>query len=147
MRLHFPQRRYPEVEQDSWRLATSQHVGAAKRLLQKYKAAVGASKWLPLIKHAVEHLIETTATRPVASRYRRLDPEQLATAKAEFAAMESQGIIRRSKSSWSSPLVEKSDGSWRPCSDYRRLNLATKRDMYPPPHMENLSAQHNFRGN
>ena len=57
--------------------------------------------------------------------------------------MESQGIICRSKSSWSSPLhmVEKSDGSWRPCDDYRRLNLVTKRDMYPPPHMEDLSAQ------
>ena len=74
---------------------------------------MGASKRLPSIKHAVEHLIETTASRPVASRYRRLDPEQLA------AAMESQGIIRRSKSSWSSLLhmVEKSDSSWPPCSD------------------------------
>ena len=57
--------------------------------------------------------------------------------------MESQGIICRSKSSWSSPLhmVEKSDSSWQPCGDYRRLNLVTKRDMYPPPHMEDLSAQ------
>ena len=57
--------------------------------------------------------------------------------------MESQGIIRHSKSSCSSPLhmVEKSDGSWQPCSDYRLLNLVTKRDMYPPPHMEDLLAQ------
>ena len=50
-------------------LAASQHVGAAKRLLQKYKAVVGANKRQPPIKHAVEQLIETTATRPVASRY------------------------------------------------------------------------------
>ena len=57
--------------------------------------------------------------------------------------MESQGIIRCSKSSWSSPLhmVEKSDVSWRPCSDFRRLNLVTKQDMYLPPHMEDLLAQ------
>ena len=48
----------------------SQHIGAAQRLLMKYKAVVGVSKRLPLIKHAVEHLIETTATRPVASCYR-----------------------------------------------------------------------------
>ena len=57
--------------------------------------------------------------------------------------MESHGIICHSKSSWSSLLhmVEKFDGSWRPCGDYRRLNLVTKRDMYPPPHMKDLSAQ------
>ena len=108
----------------------------------KFKAVVGASKLLPPVKRAVEHLIETTAARPVASYYHRLDPEQLAAAKAEFASMESQGIICCSKSSWSSPLhmVEKSDGSWQPCGDYRRLNLVTKRDMYPQPHMEDLSA-------
>ena len=121
----------------------NQHAGGAKQLLQKYPAVVGASKRLPPVKHAVEHLIETTVARPVASCYRCLDPERLAAAKAEFAAMESQGIIPRSKSSWSSPLhmVEKTDSSWRPCGNYRLLNLVTKRDMYPPPHMEDLSAQ------
>ena len=89
------------------------------------------------VKHAGEHLIDTTAACPVASRYRRLDPERQATAKAEFASRESQGIIRCSKSSWSSPLnmVEKSDVSWQPCSNYQQLNLVTKRDMYPLTHM------------
>ena len=43
----------------------------AKNLLLKYKAVVGASKRLPPVKHMVEHLIETTATWPVASRYCR----------------------------------------------------------------------------
>ena len=80
----------------SGQLAASQHVGDAKRLLHKYQAVVGASKRLPLVKHAVEHLIETNTIRPVASRYRRLDPEWLAATKAKFAPMESQGIIRRS---------------------------------------------------
>ena len=106
-------------------------LAVAKKLLMRYKAVVGASKRLPPVKHAVEHLIDTTAARPVASRYRRLDPERLAAAKAEFASLESQGIIRHSKSSWSSLLymVAESDGSWWPCGNYRRLNLATKRDM------------------
>ena len=80
----------------SGQLAASQHVGDAKRLLHKYQAVVEASKRLPLVKHAVEHLIETNTIRPVASRYRRLDPEWLAATKAKFAPMESQGIIRRS---------------------------------------------------
>ena len=67
----------------------------------------------------------------------------LAAAQLDFAAMESQGIIHHSKSSWSSPLhmVEKSDGTWQPCGDYRLLNLVTKQDMYLPLHMEDLSAR------
>ena len=51
---------------------------------------VGANKKLPPVKSAVEHLIETTAARPVSSSYRGLDPERLAAAKVELAAQESQ---------------------------------------------------------
>jgi hypothetical protein len=40
------------------------------------------------------------AGRPVASKYRRLDPVKLAAAKQEFAEMERQGIIRRSSTQW-----------------------------------------------
>ena len=57
--------------------------------------------------------------------------------------MEAQGIIRKAKGSWVLPLhmVEKADGMWRPCSDYRLLNIATKPNLYLPPLMEDLSAR------
>ena len=111
--------------------------------MAEYPGVVNNSKQLPRAKHHVEHVIETTCGRPTKARYRRLDPEKLAAAKADFQQMEQQGIVRRSSSDWASPLhmVRKKDGSWRPCGDYRHLNLATKADLYPPPHMEDLSSK------
>jgi hypothetical protein len=67
--------------------------------------------------------------------------EKLEIAKAEFKHLESTGIVCRSKSPWAFPLhmVPKKDGSWRPCGDYRRLNLVTTPDKYPLPNMQDLS--------
>ena len=57
--------------------------------------------------------------------------------------MEAMGIIRRSKSPWSSPLhlVPKKDGGLRPCGDYRRLNNATTPDRYTVPFLTDAHSQ------
>jgi hypothetical protein len=36
-------------------------------------------------------------------------------------------------------MVPKKDGSWRPCGDYRHLNLVITPDKYPLPNMQDLS--------
>ena len=37
-------------------------------------------------------------------------------------------------------MVKKGDGSWRPCGDYRLLNLQTVTDRYPIPNMADFAA-------
>jgi cleavage and polyadenylation specificity factor subunit 1 len=123
--------------------ATLCHITPAVRtLLAAFPSIIGDGKATPRPLHGVRHSVETTG-RPVFAKARRLDPEKLRLAEAEFRTLEKAGIIRRSSSPWSSPLhmVPKQDGTWRPCGDYRRLNLATKPDKYPLPSILDLSAK------
>ena len=92
-------------------------------------------------KHGVQHHI-TTEGPPVYARARRLAPDQLAAAKAEFDKLLKLGIVRRSNSAWASALqtARKPDGSPRLCGDYRCLNSITKDDRYPIRHIADFNA-------
>jgi hypothetical protein len=72
--------------------------------------------------HGVQHFIKLVG-QPVSAKFQRL-----AAAKREFQLDES--IICRSSSQKSSLLymAQKKDGSWRPRSGYRRLNLKMMED-------------------
>ena len=78
----------------------------------------------------------------VSHRPRRLSPSKLGAAKAEFNKLIDMGIIRPSSSTWASPLhmVQKPNGEWRPCGDYRRLNDVTTPDRYPIPNVQDFTS-------
>ena len=105
-----------------------------QKLLAEFPSIAAEDQSLPPSLHGVEHFIETSGP-PVSARFRRLDAEKLAVAKKIFREWEQAGIVQRSSSAWASPLhlVKKKNGSWRPCGDFRRLNLATTGHKYPVP--------------
>jgi hypothetical protein len=72
--------------------------------------------------------VPPVAVRPY--RYPALHKDEL---ERQCTAMLDQGLIRRSSSAFSSPvlLVKKPDGSWRFCVDYRALNAIPSRMRSP----------------
>ena len=53
---------------------------------------------------------------------------------------EAEGVIERCKCPWNSPpvLAKKSDGSYRLCIDFRKLNARTKKHAHPIPNVDRL---------
>jgi len=91
------------------------------------------------VSFEVTHAIETSCP-PIYCKARPLNPTKLASAEKEFNKLLDLKIIRPSNSPWASPLhmVPKTDGTWRPCGDYRRLNAVTTPDRYAVPNMQHI---------
>lgn len=97
-------------------------------------------------KHDTVHRIVCTDPRPISSKSRPLHPEKLAYAKQEIQELVDAGYLVPSCSEWSSPIhmvPKKTEGKskkkWRIVGDYRRLNLVTKPDNYPLPHIQHFT--------
>ncbi|GFU52272.1 transposon Tf2-11 polyprotein [Trichonephila clavipes] len=98
-----------------------------KNILSEYPDLSNPSLISKSASHGTVHHIITTGPL-VTARPRRLHPKLYDAVKVEFEFLLAQGIIRPSKSPWSSPLhvVPKSDSTVRPVGDYRQLNSVTE---------------------
>ncbi|XP_066952544.1 uncharacterized protein [Macrobrachium rosenbergii] len=79
-------------------------------------------------------------TEPQKSAPYRVSPQKRAILKKETDFLLQHGFAEPSISPWASPcvLVEKPDGSYRLCTDFRRLNEVTVSDSYPLPRVDDL---------
>lgn len=85
----------------------------------------------------VSHKIIVNNSSPIKSRYYPVNPIIQSYLDKEIESMLRKGIIEKSNSPWSSPviLVKKKDNTYRFCVDYRKLNAVTEKDAYAIPYV------------
>ena len=90
-------------------------------------------------KH-IQFNIDVMDESPIKQHPYRLSPHKRKILSDEIDYLLEHDIVEPSTSAWASPciLVEKPDGSFRMCTDYRKLNLITKSDSYPLPRIDDI---------
>jgi hypothetical protein len=95
-----------------------------------------------LDRSIVEHRLPLqSGFRPFQQRARQMKADVLVEVKKEVEKMLEDGFIRTCRyAEWISSVVpvQKKDGRWRVCVDFRDLNRATPKDEYPMPIAETL---------
>lgn len=83
--------------------------------------------------------INTGSAKPIKQAPRRVSWTKQEKINNLLHDMQVQGVIKLSKSPWTSPvvLVREKDGTTRFCVDYRKLNGITEKDSYPLTRIDN----------
>ncbi|KAL2085082.1 hypothetical protein ACEWY4_018402 [Coilia grayii] len=93
---------------------------------------------VPSRTNVLSHDICVNDHLPIKQHAYRVNPTKRAIMSAEVKYLVDNGLAKPSSSAWSSPclLVPKPDGTFRFCTDYRKVNAVTKPDSFPLPRME-----------
>ena len=115
-------------------LTESQHQDLEKLLLELEHLFPD----VPTRTDQIYHHIDVGNADSVKQHPCRLNPSNQKYLKEEIKYLLENDFIEPSNSSWSSPciLVPKPDGSYRMCTDYRKVNSVTKTDTSPIPRMD-----------
>ena len=113
------------------------------RVVEEYEDIFTSPTGVPL-HYQVKYPIDLTQGAPLPNGpiYRRsiLENDEI---KRQIQELLQKGHIRPSSSPCGSPivLVQKKDGTWRLCIDYRALNKIIVRNRYPIPQIDDLMDQ------
>ena len=123
-----------EIEQES-----------VEKLLNKYKKLIFKEGDQLTNTSTVVHEIKTTTDQQINSKLYRYPPKHEVEVRRQMEEMEKQGIIRKSNSRYSSPIIvipKKLDNTgiqkYRIVVDYRKLNQVTVDDKYPIPNIDSI---------
>jgi hypothetical protein len=84
-----------------------------------------------------EFEIETADALPQKVQRRQVPIKHKEKAREFIGQLHDEGLVRKSCSPWSAPLVcVIQNGKFRMCVDYRKLNKVTKGDTYPIPNAQ-----------
>ena len=111
---------------------------SVKKLLEEYQHLFALNLKELGRTSLVQHEIKLSNNIPFKERYRRIPPHQYEEVRKHLQEMLDIGAIRRSTSTWASPvvLVRKKDGSLQFCIDLRKVNNQTIKDAQSLPRIE-----------
>lgn len=90
--------------------------------------------------HLAEHVIGAQGRPPIKHNYRRYSPKVLEDPRESADELETKGLIQPSHSGWCNPVVmdKKSDGGFRLCIYFRRLNEVGNKNSYAMRNMSDI---------
>src|SRR5437764_1154422 len=102
-------------------------------LTQEYKDICAKNQTDIRRTNITKHKILTGDATPISQAPYRMNSQKKEFLRQEIVNMKKNGIIRKSTSPWASPvvIVDKKDGTYRICIDYRKLNKVTKPNAFP----------------
>ena len=109
----------------------------AKELISRFQNVFALDSSELGLTHLTTFDIQTGDAVPVSTPRRRAPYFLRNEVKRQLKAGLESGRMKETSSPWSAPIlmVQKSDGTWRLCVDYRGLNSVTTSDPYPLPNM------------
>ena len=93
---------------------------------------------IPTRTDKIYHDVDIEGSKPVKQHPYRMNPMKSQYLREEVQYLLDNDFIEPSQSDLSSPciLVPKPDGTFRMCTDYRKVNSVTKTDSFPVPRMD-----------